>query len=404
MDIINLRKIIGKLHLWLGLFSGLVVFVLGITGCIWAFEEEIKAWVYADKLKVEVPTEGEPLALGRHLQSVQQALGANHPIQRITVENAPGKSIVFRSFSPVNEASGIWYWNEIQHNYWVYVNPYTAEILKKEDQTFEFFTFTFWLHWSLLLKTDIGQPIVGSATFIFIIMLVTGLVLWWPKNKAARIQRFRIRWKPTTRWKRKNYDLHNILGFYSMFLTVFIALTGLMWAFTWFSDGVQWLANGGESLEREQLRVTSIEASLRYPNPLDMVYETLQLDHPNAKTYYINLPMATKGTIGSYVDYKDNSKDIYLHFDQYSGERLHSSIKWEDKTNGEKIQAYNYDIHTGAIGGLLGKTVAFFVSLFSASLPITGFFIWYGRHFKKGKRRSKKQQRLKVKDVTRSWE
>ncbi|MEM0940181.1 MAG: hypothetical protein AAGI25_10395 [Bacteroidota bacterium] len=59
-------------------------------------------------------------------------------------------------------------------------------------------------------------------------------------------------------------------------------------------------------------------------------------------------------TIGTYVDYKDNTLDVYLQFDQYSGVLLHTGDKWEDKTNGEKVWAYNYDIHTGAIGGLVG--------------------------------------------------
>ena len=60
--------------------------------------------------------------------------------------------------------------------------------------------------------------------------------------------------------------------------------------------------------------------------------------------------------------------------------------RWEDKTNGEKVRDYNFDIHTGAVGGIVGKTIAFFVSLFSASLPVTGFLIWWGRRRKKRKK------------------
>jgi uncharacterized iron-regulated membrane protein len=68
------------------------------------------------------------------------------------------------------------------------------------------------------LKQEWGTYVVGIPVIIFLIMLITGIVLWWPKNKAARKQRFRFQWKDTTQWKRKNYDLHNILGFTPLFL------------------------------------------------------------------------------------------------------------------------------------------------------------------------------------------
>jgi uncharacterized iron-regulated membrane protein len=53
----------------------------------------------------------------------------------------------------------------------------------------------------------------------------------------------------------------------------------------------------------------------------------------------------------------------------------------------------NYDIHTGAIIGLPGKILAFFASLIVASLPITGFYIWWGR---KQKQKIKNSESLKV--------
>ncbi|MEM6264793.1 MAG: PepSY-associated TM helix domain-containing protein [Bacteroidota bacterium] len=389
----TIKKLIGQLHLWLGLISGLVVFILGITGCIWAFEEEIKAWAYADKLTVEVPVvAAEPIALSQHLEAAQQALGPDIPVQRMTVENSPEKSVIFRSFAPNKDTSGIWYWDEIKHNLWVYVNPHTSEVVKKEDQTFEFFNFVLWLHWSLLLKNDIGQPIVGAATLMFVFLLISGLVLWWPKNRAARKQRFWFRWKPTTRWKRKNYDLHNILGFYSMFLVIFIALTGLMWAFTWFNDGVQWIANGGKTIEKERQKVESTLAPLVSTHPVDRVYHHLQAQHPEATTYYLNLPKDSSGTIGSFVKYEDRTQSVSLQFDQYSGKQL-ASTGWADKTNGEKVRAYNYDIHVGAIGGLPGKVIAFFLSLFAASLPVTGFMIWWGRRKKERSQNARRRSR-----------
>ncbi|MEM6815483.1 MAG: PepSY-associated TM helix domain-containing protein, partial [Bacteroidota bacterium] len=164
-----------------------------------------------------------------------------------------------------------------------------------------------------------------------------------------------------------------------------IALTGLMWAFDWFSHSVEWIANGGKTIEKEKVKVVSTLAPLVSDYPLDIVHNSLRKNHPQAKIYSISLPQDSLGTIGTFVVYNEKIRGVYLQFDQYSGEPLHAEGKWEDKTNGEKVWAYNYDIHTGAIGGIVGKTIAFFVSLFSASLPVTGFLIWYSRNKKKKK-------------------
>ncbi|MEM8894644.1 MAG: PepSY-associated TM helix domain-containing protein [Bacteroidota bacterium] len=382
MNKLTVNRIVGQIHLWLGLTSGLVVLILGITGCLYAFEQEIKAWVYANKLEVN-STSTKHVTLSQNLEAAQQGLGKAFPIQGVIIKNTPQSSLLFRHFELEEEATGIWFWDEINSNFSVYVNPYTSEILKVENATFEFFNMVLWLHWSLLLKNDLGQPIVGLATLIFIVLVITGLVLWWPKNIKAKKQRTWFRWKSDTRWRRKNYDLHNIVGFYSMFLVIFIALTGLVWAFSWFDHGVQWIAKGGRTIEKEKLEVRSTPSALASIHPLDMAHHYLRNTHPEAEVFYLNLPQDSTGTIKGFADYVDNSRDIILQFDQYSGELLHAGTSWEEKSNGEKLRAYNYNIHTGAIGGLVGKTIAFFLALFSASQPVTGFIIWWGRRNKR---------------------
>jgi uncharacterized iron-regulated membrane protein len=54
-----------------------------------------------------------------------------------------------------------------------------------------------------------------------------------------------------------------------------------------------------------------------------------------------------------------------------------------EKNRGEHLVESNYDIHVGAILGLPGKILAFLASLICASLPVTGFMIWWGRRHNK---------------------
>ena len=101
------------------------------------------------------------------------------------------------------------------------------------------------IHWSFLLKESWGKYVVGIPVIIFIGMLITGIVLWWPKNKAARKQRFWFRWKSIKNWKRKNYDLHNIFGFYSSVFALIFAITGLFYAFFVIKAAIYFISSGG---------------------------------------------------------------------------------------------------------------------------------------------------------------
>ena len=83
---------------------------------------------------------------------------------------------------------------------------------------------------------------VASFTLIFVVMLISGLVLWWPRNKKGKRKSFTIKWD--ARWRRKNYDLHRVLGVYVYAIALILALTGLVWGFEWFRDGLHAVAGG----------------------------------------------------------------------------------------------------------------------------------------------------------------
>jgi uncharacterized iron-regulated membrane protein len=251
-----------------------------------------------------------------------------------------------------------------------------------------------WLHISLLLGHKFGSQIIGCSVLIFIIMLITGMILWWPKKRKKAIrQRLWFRWKDTTKWKRKNYDLHNILGFYIMIFALIIALTGLVWSYQWVNNSFQWIANGGES-SPERSYPESISKSTKASNPLDKLFVELASKHDN----YDYVQIYTKGTLdekgvyNGYIPHNStgiSSSDSY-YYDQYTLKEV-GSLPHKEKSNGEKLRSMNYDIHTGAILGLPGKILAFFASLVSASLPITGFMIWWGRNKKKRRKNNKKR-------------
>jgi len=377
------KNFIKKAHLWLGLSSGLIVIILGITGCLYAFEEELRPiiyeYYYVDKV------ESKKLPISQLIHIAEEANAKIHPNQKLSgarIINDDKRTVIVWFFEELDK-DAIWYWNRYQNTY-AYVNPYTGNVQKLEEYNFEFFVFVRALHQTLCFRSEIGDPITGTATIIFIISLITGLILWWPKNKSAAKQRFWFQWKNTTKWKRKNYDLHNILGYYMMIFALIIALTGLVWAFECYDKGVQWLFNGGKTFKKEKL----VSDTTQYSKitATDKIFAATKKANPNAKSYYLFVPKAedSLATFQTFVRYKNRFDDVSMEFDRSTAKSLRITT-YNDKSNGEKFRFINYDLHVGSILGFPGKVLAFFASLVAASLPITGFLIWWGRNNKKKK-------------------
>lgn len=372
----QIKKAINKIHLWLGLTSGLVVFLLGLTGCILAFEPQIKDIVYKKRYTVE--HSNEPLLpLTQLLPAAQKALGGNRPVNGIDVPVQPGKTVSFTAFK--EDPNGWNDFNTVEYYNTVYVNPYTAEVVKVENTNTEFFRVVLMLHYDLFLDVA-GKKIIGWATVVFVVMLVSGLILWWPKNKAAAKQRFTFRWKKTTRWKRKNYDLHNILGFYALVFSLIIALTGLVWAFPAFDNGMQWLMNGGKTIAEKEYFSDTVQLK-QQAAVYDKVLKDMQQRSP-ADHYYIGIPEQKSETIYGYSEFmKDAYRWTSYYYDQYSGENIKTAY-YDEKPAGEKLRNMNYYLHTGLILSWPGQVLAFIISFICMTLPLTGFYIWWGRRKK----------------------
>src|SRR5690606_11844945 len=91
--------------------------------------------------------------------------------------------VQFRAFNQGKEGLDVfWYGDQVKYFYRVYINPYTGEVLKAENTKWEFFNIVLWLHMSLLLG-ELGHELVAYGVLLFVVLLITGLVLWWPKNK-----------------------------------------------------------------------------------------------------------------------------------------------------------------------------------------------------------------------------
>lgn len=371
----HFRKLTGTLHLWLGMASGLVVFIVSLTGCLYVFESEIQSLYNGSYTRVDAQNGpllpvSELARLGRQALSKEVEMPARIEYATVSTYTNPAKAAYYYVYDKEQA---------LQH--YVHLNPYTGAVLRVRDMHYDPFAIILNLHTNLLLPYEVGHRIVGVSVLVFVISLLTGLVLWWPRNKATLKQRFSVKW--SARWRRVNYDSHNVFGFYSLLPALLIAVTGLVWSFDWVEQGLYFLFTG-----RTDVPAYTEPVSKRQPRRTDTVLDqsvtqTLA-QYPTAAYYSVSLPVADTSSIAistysSEATYYDATT---LFFNQYTGQLLKSE-RLETQNLGQKARSMNYDIHIGKILGLPGQLLAFFASLVSASLPVTGFLIWWGRRKKK---------------------
>lgn len=371
----NLRKIIFELHKILGLTTGIVVFIVAITGCCWAFRDEIES-LYDDYKKVS--PQNDPILTPTEAKMYAKEVFPDNHIHGTLFKKADDAiEVIFYDPGPEFYQS-------------VFLNPYTGKVIQVNDHLSGFFAFILKGHMRLWLPKEIGEQVVGASILIFMVIILSGIFLWIPKKRKNLKQRLQFNWKDTTRWKRKNFDLHTIIGFYICSLALILAFTGSVMSYNWMKY-VLYKSLGGDKeaafIIPENIGSPSQEKGVL---PIDLLIPKLQAASPNAESFELHYPTGPDAII--YVEVS-NSSGLYYDsdfrfFDQHTLEEIETpSIygKYENAKVADKILRMNYDIHIGAIGGIAGKIIAFLVSLLTASLPVTGILLWYGRTYKKKK-------------------
>jgi uncharacterized iron-regulated membrane protein len=368
----TLKKLAGVLHLWLGLGSGLVITIVALLGAIYAFQPELT----------------EALQPYLHVQAEERPFLPLSALKQQGEAQLPGKAVTRISFAGRDHSVAVSF-NDKKRGYYyiVYLNPYTGAVLKVKNMDRDFFRQVLNGHMHLWLPDPVGGTIVKYATLIFGLIIITGLLLWWPRKwtKAMRKQSFAI--KTNASPKRLNYDLHSVLGFYASWFMLFTVLTGLVWTFDSIRDAEYWAFSGGKKFPAAD-KVKSVKpAQAIAGNPLDRIGEQVDARYPNAARIQYLVPAAPTGviTVRLYPEKKRTYNGDVLTFNQYTALELAGGArgKYADANNGEKVNKMNYDIHTGGIGGLPLRVAVFFAALITASLPITGFYIWWGKKKKK---------------------
>lgn len=365
-----MRKFFKLLHKWLSIPVGLIIFIICITGSILAFEKEIMECVYPERYFVKENV-ASPIPLKDLIPMAQSQLKA--------------QKIIGVSISP--EANRTYTLNLDGRRNTAFVNPYTGEVTGVYIYSESFFYSMMSLHrWLMDGSHTWGKYTVGITTLIFVIILISGIFIWIPKDKKKWKSRFTLNLRKG--WRRFWYDAHIVLGFYACLLLLVCALTGLMWSFDWYRNGVNSLLgvetpkpkkegdgerrrdgdNKGRKEELNILHWDDVFAQIREKEPR---YQTISIQDASASVLPGDAPHR-------------RAMDSYK-FDANNG-NIKKVILYEDTPESRRVMLWAYNLHVGAYGGLTTRILTCLACLIGATLPLTGYYLW----FVKGKRKKKK--------------
>lgn len=350
----KIRKIINKLHLIVGLGSGVVVVIVALTGCVWAFEEEIRYFTQREQLFVTA--QQTPRVPVRRIMDAVKASDSSIKINQIRLFGEPTRAAqVFTADKRL-----------------LTVNPYTGQLLASRDQETDWLLINLKLHRTLLLG-DVGKRLIYWNAWLFLLMLVSGFVLWLPARWRQWRASLTVKW--SAKATKRTYDLHSVLGFYALPFLLLIVATGID------------MASHGEKKREKPVVYQRLASTLI----LDQAVRSA-LAGASFETVRINLPKDSLNPLRVVIMYPTSGlrKESTFTFDPATA-RLLDAKRHDQMTFGQRFWKSDYELHTGRILGLFGKFLAFLVGLTAASLPVTGFLIWWGR---RGRHRRKKRTHL----------
>lgn len=360
------KQVVGLIHLWLGLFTGIIVVIISITGCMYVFEQEIRDYLQKDY--AFVPTVQQPQASLAKLLEEFEKIAPGQKVTGIEINNtAPNATVILTAG---------------KHDVY-YLDPYNGSLVMKTKP--DFLVTVEDIHTALLLG-DTGKFIIRWSVVIFVIMLISGLILWFPGQMRLIKQAVTIKWGAS--FKRVNYDLHNVLGFYASGILLVSALSGLYFGFKEVKTVVSFFSGSKltEGVKAAPVRQPVISETI--PEHYERIYRQAIVQYPGA--ILTNLSIRKDGNLRLRLNYPAEwaRKRNTFFYSPENGQLIRSKL-YKDFNRADWIEAGNYNLHTGQMFGLFGKIVATIVSLIAASLPITGFIIW----LKKGKKKKVKKQR-----------
>jgi uncharacterized iron-regulated membrane protein len=339
----------------MGVIVGLLLMVMGITGSLLVFDDEIENFLSPQLLQVK--PQKERVSIESMLKTAQRTY-PKLKFEHIMIPQEPDEVYTIMTSDSTS----------------VYVNPYTGSIVGLRQWRQSYKGFLYDLHVSLLMG-DLGVIVVAVGGLLLVLLSITGVILWpgWKRLNFG----FKIRWLAP--WRLRNYDFHKVSGILSVVFLVLIASTGV--AMSYWSQSEQalyWLTHTPKF-------ATSIDVTANAndtpPLMLDELLTKADAALPGAKTTSVDLPSTPHKALRVRKKFSEEFDPYgwsFVYLNQYIGKVLRVDNALEAPLAAQ-INSLLYPLHIGIFGGLQVRILYVIIGLIPTFLGITGWTIWWSR-------------------------
>ncbi|WP_028401506.1 PepSY-associated TM helix domain-containing protein [Ectobacillus panaciterrae] len=378
----SLYRAVWRWHFYAGIVFAPFVILLAITGIIYLFKPQIENVIYKDYY---------------YVQAQQKQLTTEQQIEAVKKKYSDASVTRYKPSFEADRSSEVGIAGKAGMMT-VFVNPYNGKILGDLKNDEKFMNEVESLHGKLMIGTT-GDRIVEMAACWAMILLITGLYLWWPRNKKDIFGTLIPRLSKGKRIMLR--DLHAVPAFwFSLFVSIFI-LTGLPWSGLWgglinrvatatqtgYPTGL-WDGNVPQSTvpSKDVAKVPWAAENLPVPesnqsgvSPL-AVAQIMKIADENkvGKGYSITFPKGEKGVYTVAVSPDKPEGQATLHIDQYSGKVL-ADLRFKDYGILAKAISIGVALHEGRYFGLANQLLDLIICLGLIGISLTGIMMWWKR-------------------------
>lgn len=348
---------IRKLHIWLSIPFGIFITIICLSGAILVFERGFEAGS-----RHMIQYDGQtPVPLDSILDTVNSQLPEGSFITGVTSYDDPHKA--YKVLLNHHASGALW------------VNQYTGHIEGPYRRP-AIFKIASSAHRRMFDTTKAakgqsapGKILVGVTTIAFVVILITGLMMWLPSSRHEWGRRLAI---PLHRgWLPFLHGLHCAGGLYAALVLLICALTGLTWSFKWYNDGLYTVL--GTDVAKRSSHTTPAENFDAWAK----AYAEVARNNPGReiRIYQGEIDVVREG-FGNQYDY-----DNYC-FDSSTG-AITKVTEYNRQPESKTIKGWISTLHFGTWGAWPGCIIQILCALMGATLPLTGYCLWIKRLKKK---------------------
>jgi uncharacterized iron-regulated membrane protein len=354
-----LRRAFFQIHLWAGVLLSLYIVMIAVTGSILVFRSELTRALLPKTLSPYSADRVAPMAV------VLAHFKTAYPEAKLDSIQMPSPQMpVFLLFATDSH----------QYRFTLVADPVSAN-LRLQPRTWLYWTYE--LHVNLLLGEAHGVQINGIGAICLLLLTVTGLFLWWPGIKIwARGLLIVFRHN----WRRINYDAHSAIGFWTLFIVFWWALSGIY--FAWYRQ-----VTSAVAVVSPLQGMLSPVASMQ-PTPglnrasLEQVLSAINKASPSGQLFSLSDPLLSGTVIYALVDLRKPGDFSHRDIITLSTTDARILTIWhygQNRSAGDWFLWAMHPLHFGTLWGMFVKILWASCGLAVALLAITGLLMYWNR-------------------------